>query len=350
MRAQAAHLSNLSNTISTSKPGAGANHTIVFTTPSGVPADGSTIEILIPDGFSIASINEDDVDVQSNGVDLTTGASCGAVQAAVSTSGQTIAIEICSGGGGAIAPGSEVTIKIGTHAEFSGTGTNQIINHALPGDYPLYIGGTMTDRGATRLVILEAVTVSGNVDTFFNFEIHGVDAGQSVNADETLTFATTTATSVAYGVVAHGNEYLLAQDLSVTTNSRNGFMVRVFADGDLESSTGATINSFSDGTGVETPTAWAPPSRVPGDADTYGHWGLTTEDQMLSDDDSFGDALYVGNFISDPREVMFSTSSADGTTPHIGSTRVGYKLEISIMQEAATDYSTKLTYIATPVF
>jgi hypothetical protein len=114
--------------------------------------------------------------------------------------------------------------------------------------------------------------------------------------------------------------------------------------------TGATINSFNDGTATATPIAWVAPSALYNQPDTYGHWGVTTEDNSLSDNDSFGNALYAGNFITTPREVFYATSSADGTTPNTGLTRVGYKLRISTLQEAAADYSTRLIYIATPVF
>ncbi|NJO83945.1 MAG: hypothetical protein HC828_14930 [Blastochloris sp.] len=95
---------------------------------------------------------------------------------------------------------------------------------------------------------------------------------------------------------------------------------------------------------------WAAPSATVGLTDTYGHWGLTTEDTSLSDDDSFGNALYVGDFIGSAREVMYATTSADGATPNIGTTRVGYKAQISVIQEAARDYTTTLTYVVTPIF
>lgn len=350
LKAEAVQLSNISNTLSTSKPGVVANHTISFTTPTGIPADGSTIEITIPNGFDMSFIGEDDIDIADDGGDLTTGASCGAVNAAVSTSTQTITIEVCNGGGGAITASSEIVIEVGTHADASGTGIHQVTNHASAGNYQLDIGGTMADSGATRLVIVESVTISGQVETFFDFQINGVNAEEAVNADATLTFATTTATSVPFSVVDPSTEYVLAQDLAVTTNSKNGYTVRVFADGDLQSSGGASINSFVDGSATGTPIAWVGPSAQSGSPDTYGHWGVTTEDVTLSDDDSFGDAKYVGDFISNPREVMYSTSSADGTTQHIGATRVGYKLEISTLQEAANDYQTRIVYIATPVF
>ena len=348
--ARALQLTNVSDLISTSAPGpAAANHTITFTTPTGVPADGSTIVITIPTGFNVAGLTEDDVDVEDDGVNLTTDTVCGAVGAAVTFSSQDISIEICSGASPIVA-GSVVTIEIGNHADTSGTGANQIVNHVTEGDYEVLIGGTMTDEGFTKIAIIESVTVTGEVNNYFNFAITGVVDGQTVNADAQTTTGTTTATTVPFGLVQSGNEYVMAQDLTVSTNSNDGFTVRVFADGDLESGAGATIDSFADGGGDATPAIWAQPSGISGTDNTYGHWGLTTEDITLSDDDSFGDALYVGNFVDNPREVFYGTSSADSLTDHIGKTRVGYKLEITDLQEAATDYTTRLVYVATPVF
>jgi hypothetical protein len=350
LRVQASQLTFLTDTLSTSKPNTGSNHTIQFGTPTGVPADGSTIEVTIPSGFNVSTITEDDVDISDDGTDLTTGAVCGAVNASVTVVGQIITIEICSGGGGAIAPASTIVIEIGDNATYDGTGANQIVNHVTDGTYEVGIAGTMTDTGFTRIVIIKAITASGDVDNFFDFSILGVNAGITVNANLQTTTGTSTATSVPFGLVAPNTEYVIAQDLNVTTNSKNGFTVSVFADGNLESTSGATINSFTDGTDVASPAVWAIPSGTAGSPDTYGHWGLTTEDITLSDDDSFGDALYVGNFISSPREVMYATSSADGLADHIGKTRVGYKLEVSTLQEASSDYTTRLVYIATPVF
>jgi len=349
-RAYALQLDTLSDTLSTSRPSSAADHTIRFVTPSGVPADGSTIVIDVPTGFDMSTIGEDDVDIADDGVDLSTALACGLTQAAVSTSSQTITIEICTGGGGAIVANSVVTIEIGQNATSSGTGAHRIVNHASAGSYPLDIGGTMLDSGSTRLVVLDSVQVSGEVETYLDFSITGVNAGGTVNGDLTTLTGTSTATTVPFGTVAPATEYVLAQDVAVTTNAENGYVVTVVADGDLRSSGNATIDSFFDGTAEATPTTWDAPQPVSGLPDTYGHWGITTEDASLSDNDSFGTALYVGNFVDTPREVMYATSSADGTTQHIGATRVGYKLEVSVLQEAAADYQTTLTYVVTPVF
>ncbi len=345
-RAGAEQLVELSDTLSTSRPGIGADHTIRFKTPSGIPADGSTIDIVLPSGFDVSAITPDDVEIDDDATALTVGASCGSVDAAVSQSGQTITIELCVGGTN-IDEDSVVTIRVGQNTT---SGTNRIINHPDPGSYELVLGGTMPDDGRTRIVIVEPVLVTGEVATFLSFEIFGVDAGETVNGDTTTTFATTTATSLAFGTVESGNEYLLAQDISVTTNAGEGFVVTVEATADLLSSTGATISSFIDGLGTEVPTGWVVPSADPAAPGTYGHWGLTTSDTTLTDGNSFDGALYAGNFIQEPREVMYHDGAADGITPGIGATRVGYKLEISGLQEAGSDYTTTLIYVVTPTF
>ena len=159
-------LSDVRDVLSTSAPGMAANHTITFTTPSGIVDNGSTIVLTFASGFGLSTIGGDDIDIADDGVDLTVAESCGAAQAAVSTSTHTITISLCSGAGGAIAPDSMVTIEVGTHATADGAGAHRITNHAEPGSYELGITGSMQDSGYTRLVIMDAVRVTGAVDSF----------------------------------------------------------------------------------------------------------------------------------------------------------------------------------------
>lgn len=262
---------------------------------------------------------------------------------------QSIVLEVCTAGGGAIAPNAEVTIRIGEHAG----GINRIVNHATPDDHEIVLttSGSVSDEGRTRIVIIDSVTVTSIVATYLAFSVDGVSTGDIVNADTgDPVSSTSTATTLPFGVVASGDRYVLAQDLSVTTNAQKGFAVTVQAGDDLRASNNAVIDVFADGGANAIPGPWNPPSATAGATTTYGHWGLTTEDATLSDGNSFGDALYAGDFFATPREIMYATSSADGTTAHIGATRVGYKLEISPMQEAADSYTTTLMYVITPVF
>ncbi|MCA9359397.1 hypothetical protein KC926_04320, partial [Candidatus Kaiserbacteria bacterium] len=87
-----------------------------------------------------------------------------------------------------------------------------------------------------------------------------------------------------------------------------------------------------------------------------GHWGLTSSDDHDDGGGTFQScaaALTGGCWVAastTPREIFSHNSVADNTTDNIGSTTVAYQVEVSALQEAADDYSTTLTYIATPTF
>jgi hypothetical protein len=141
----------------------------------------------------------------------------------------------------------------------------------------------------------------------------------------------------------------IAQTLSVTTNARNGFVVTVNADQRLTSATGADIDRFQNDTPPGSPAAWTSPTGTIAATETgWGHEGITSEDDLNSDE--FGTNLWAGNFVGNARQVFSHNGPADGTTVSIGSTKVGYQIEISALQEAGNDYTQTLTYVATPTF
>jgi len=146
--AQAATLTDVYDQPSSLQAGAASNHKIVITVASAV-SEGETITFAFESDFTTSSITEDDVDVDDDGVDLTTAADCtGSEQASVAMSSGTLTVTICSGDGGAIAAASVVQIEIGTNASSSGTGANQITNPAGVGTYSIDIDGTFGDHGA----------------------------------------------------------------------------------------------------------------------------------------------------------------------------------------------------------
>jgi hypothetical protein len=139
----------------------------------------------------------------------------------------------------------------------------------------------------------------------------------------------------------------MAQDLFVTTNAANGFVVTVEQSQNLLSSTGADIDGFSNGAYTNTPTTWTSPTNSIADERTWGHWGITSEDDLNANE--FGTDLWVAASTT-PRQVFTHATTSDGTTPNVGRTRIGYQAQIASLQEAADDYNTTLTYIATPTF
>ena len=344
----AASLTWISDTLSDSAPSVLANHTIQFTTPTGI-ANGDTVTVTFSADWNLStsSVDFNDIDVATTS-DYTLAADCtGSEEIGASISGQVLTLTFCSGDGGSVPVNGTTTIQIGTNA--SG-GTNQITNPGNTGSYAISIGGTQTDSGDTRVAIIDNVVVTASIDTTFTFTVSGVSSGSSVNGSPTTTADVTTATTLPFGTLSADVSKTLAQDLAVTTNARNGFTVTVSQDQNLTSSTGADIDSFIDDAGTSVATAWTHPAGTIGSENTYGHMGLTSEDSSLSGGDTFGSDLWVGDFVGTPREVFYNDGPSDGATANQGSTRVGYQVEVTPLQEAGNDYTATLTYVATPTF
>lgn len=346
--ASAASITNASDTLSNSAPSVASNHTIVFTTPNGLSI-GQTIQLGFHSGFGLGSIVEDDVDILVNGSSSSTAAAAGVGVWGVSISGQNITFTTPTNQ--AVASSSVITIRIGTNAVTSGTGVNQITNPATSSvSYPITITGTMQDSGEVRVAIVDPVIVSANVDTQLTFTVSGVNANQTVNGSPTTTSATTTNSTLPFGNIVVGVSEVLAHDLTVVTNASQGYTVTVQQTGELQSSTGAIIDGFSNGSWVTTPTAWSAPTAVLNQLNTYGHWGLTSDDTTVAARSvQFGSNQWVSGSTT-PVAIMGHTGPSDGTGPGFGLARVGYQVQISALQEAGDDYQTTLRYVATPTF
>jgi hypothetical protein len=351
--AEAANVTSFSDTLSDSAPSVGANHTITFVTPTGIP-NGQTITLNFADGpFAFNGISFDDIDVQDDATDLTVAAGCGGSEnIGFSTSSNTITLTLCSGDGASIPANGTTTIEIGTHATFGVTGNNQMTNPAV-GSYQIVATAGSSDVGETRVAIISPVVVTAAVDTSFTFTVAGVAAGGTVNG-ETIT-GSTTATAIPFGVLVANTASTAAQQLSVATNANYGFAVTAQVDQQLTSSTGADIDGFANGNFNSSPIAWSAPSESIANENTWGHWGLISDDATLTA--GLTDVFDVGGvgqvFVSastTPVEVFRHNGPANGTTQNVGTARVGYKVEISDLQEAGSDYTATLTYVATPVF
>lgn len=344
--AEAAAVSYFSDTISDSTPNASANHTIVFNTPSGLSA-GEAIVVSFDAGIGIGTLSFEDIDLAVNGSDEDLAASANAGDWGVSTSSNSITI---TSGTDTIGTNATVTIEIGTHASYGTTGTYQLSNPGATGSYEVSVAVGASDSGETEIVIVDSVTVSATVDTIFNFSVAGVGAGVDVNGTDT-TGGPTSATAIPFGQLENGVASTAAQLLAVSTNASNGFVVTAEVDGQLVSGT-ADIDGFANGNYTSTPAAWTAPSGTVGSENTYGHWGMSSDDTTLTNGLS---DLYTGgvNYVSastTPVEVFRHSGPINGIGVGEGTTTVIYKAEITALQEASTNYSATLTYIATPVF
>jgi hypothetical protein len=347
--AEAANVTSFSDTLSDSTPSVVSNHTISFVTPTGLSA-GETISLTFPAGFtSIDSLVFGDLDLKINATDVTLAAVAASGIWGVNASGQVIDIESLDT---AIAAGATVEIQIGTNATFGVTGSNQISNPAGITSYEIGVAVGVNDSGKTRVAIIDSVTVTASVDTVFDFTVNGVSNGMPVNTAD-ITGGDTTATQIPFGKLVADTASTAAQNLEVSTNAANGFVVTVQVDQQLLSANGADIDGYIDGAYTTSPTAWTSPGATPGQENEYGHWGLSSSDTTLT-----GGLinLYSGgdNFVSattsTPVEVFRHNGPTDGSVAGAGNTNVIYKIEVTALQEAAEDYTATLTYVATPVF
>lgn len=360
--AEAAPLQKIKDTLSDSDLGVAANHTLQFVTQSAITASG-TIVVAFNSNFSASSSpafsasDATDYDIATSTGEITvvaTGACVTTTPAfeitSVNTSTALFTFTHCNGSPD-LPANTTTTIEIGTNATTGGTGDSQLVNPAAAGSYLITVTAPSTDSATTRVAIIDDVVVTASVATNFTFTISAVASGQTnANGEAGTTSVTTTATTIPWGDLEPNTAKTARQDLAVSTNARNGFTVTLWQDQNLLSSIGADIDIFQDGVNGS-PAVWASPAATIDSEDTYGHEGVTSEDATISTGDTFGAALYdaIGTSVA-PLEVFYHTGPANGSTANKGATKIGFKIEISSLQEAASDYTQSLTYIATPVF
>jgi hypothetical protein len=328
--AQAANLVSVSDTLSDSDLSVTSAHTIAFTIPTGSSlAAAASFTITFPtdlgSGFTgVNTVLSGDLTVTVNNV--------GVAVDSFSAVGQVLTISLDT----VANADEEVVVAIAD---------GKITNPDAAGSTEIVVQ-TPADIGKTRVAIIDNVLVTAIVQTTFDFTISGLATSTAVNG--TSTTGSTTATAIPFGVLEAGEIKSLGQRLNVETNARNGFVVTVNSDGNLQSANGAIIDNFVDGSDVAVPgTSWIAPSNDVNDETTWGHWGLTSNDTDLAV--PFGANEFIGASTT-PRQVFSHDGPSDGSTQDIGVAEVLYQIEITTLQEAADDYSTILTYVATPTF
>lgn len=336
MKAEAANLTDVKDTLSNSAPSETSVHTIQFRSPTGVTAS-QNISITFPSTFTgTTSIAATDVTFNNAGSAETIVAGApGATQWGFTWTGNVF--RLTAGSSESLASNATATITIG--------GTNKITNPASLTSYEFTVTAGTADSGQFRVAIVDDVLVTANVDTALTFTVTGTSTGVTLPGVSGTTATTTTSDTLPFETLSAGTPKLLAQQLSVTTNAIQGYVVTVEQSQNLLSSTGADIDGFIDGAYTNTPTAWVAPSNNISNENTWGHWGLTS-----SDTDYFPTADRWVAASTTPRAIMAHNGPSDGVTPGIGFATVGYKAEITALQEAGDDYNTMLTYIATPTF
>ena len=214
--AYAAALTALSDTMSSSKVSTVSNHTILFTTPTGV-ASGQTIILTFLADFSIAAaLDFTDIDVADDGVEVTLAAApSGATWGAVRTSGTVITL---TNGTTAVTGGSVMRIRIGTNAVNQSTGVRQITNTTTNGTKTITMSGTFNDTGTISVQILtdDQVAVTATVPQTLTFSI----------SSATVAFGTLDSAAARYANTTTGSaSEVEAHTLIASTNAASGYAV-----------------------------------------------------------------------------------------------------------------------------
>jgi len=358
--AQAANLTLVSNTLTDSTPGLASGHLISFIAQGAILA-GENITVTFDNddaGAPGQSFNSGDISAAIvDATDLTFTVNGGGAAAPTFVSSDTDSFTV---NGIAATAGQEVEIIVALAAGV--TNPAKVLPDGVGDSYEINISvanAAGPDSGNTRVVIIDNVVVTAQVATSFEFEVRPVDVGISING--LATTGSSSSTTIPFGELVSGVPKFIGQQLSVVTNAINGFIVTVEKDGALLSSTGADIDTFTNGTDVVVPGAWAGPTgTLAAGENGWGHWGMTTEDGDVNDvtaPNFAGTDEYVA-VLDTPQTIFGHTSVCDGVTTGAGNagdddaclTEVGYRIEISSLQEAGDDYTATLTYIATPTF
>jgi len=229
-KAHAAALTALSDVMSRQKKSVNSNHTITFTTPTGVTSPGVML-IRFPSDFSLLSVDYTDVDITDDGTDLTLGSIPSGAQWGVLM--DTLYFTIISGTG-TIAAGSVIVIEIGTHATEGTTGDQQIDNASTAGSYTITVDITLgTDVGKIGVVILndDQVGVTATVDPTLSFSISDITVGFGSFVSTNIRYATGDVAGSASEPAADNPTKLV-----VSTNGDNGATITVQDEGSGSSS------------------------------------------------------------------------------------------------------------------
>lgn len=330
--AQAANIINISDTLTDSGPSALSGHFFDFEIPAGSTVGaGDDYTITFPAGFTgVSSVVSGDLTVRLDG------------GAPIAIGNFTAIGQVLTFDNVAATAGDVITVELNPGVVTNPAGIQSY-------EFIVAVANATSDQGRTRVAIVDYVVVTAIVQTTFDFVVSGLGTSTTVNG--TSTTGSTTATTIPFGVLNAGTVYTMAQQLSVTTNAANGFVVTVEQDGNLRSSTLADIDGFYDGTYQNTPIDWVPPTNGLLLENEWGHWGLTSNDSDLNGGEftNLGGDKWVAASTT-PRQVFSHNDPADGVTQDYGRALVGYRVQITPLQEAADDYQAILTYIATPTF
>jgi hypothetical protein len=333
--AYAASLTSVSDSMSSIKASTASNHTIIFTTPSGI-ANGSTTVITFT-GWSSLLIGTSSIDILVGNSSTTatqqvvaSSSSAGANVWGFATSSNVLTLTAPTSGT-VPTPGQVVIIKIGTNATSSIQGTQQITNPAA-GSYTPTIGGNMLDSGSftVNIVANDTVSISATVAQTITFSL----------STTTLYFGTLSSVSSKYasstGVNGDSATTTAAHNLQINTNAPYGYTISIQGD---------TLRSQQNPNDVITAIGAVSASPAAGTAQ-FGLFSTSTGGTGASIDSTFGTFGRYGFDASTSTAVTFATGNVPTNTTTYN---MYYLANITSLQAAGT-YTTNVTYVSTANF
>ena len=307
-----------------------SDHTIKFTTPTGVAA-GKIITVTFPAGFTIGSVDNTDIDVSwgasGDENELVLAATCSGSTWGAAFTGQVLAITSCTG---TITGTSKVIIEIGLNAD---SGNAQIQNHATAATYVISIGGDFGDTGKIAIVILDndQVVVSTTIDPYLTFTL----------TQNTVSLEKSGGGNPDYQNTGYNINPVNANTLAANTNANTGYTIS-YNGATLSANEGAnTINVMGKGLSVEGTEQFGINLRANTDPATGANktgGGSATYAPDYGDIDSF-------TFVPDTTTTLASAGAA--TASNIFT--VTYIVNVTETTEAGA-YNTTITYICTGNF
>jgi hypothetical protein len=376
--ASAAALTLRSDTLSTNVPGANANHTIQFVTPTGASDSSDTIVLDFDtlgttDQFDLAGISEDDVDIQTDDdaacdgawTQLATAASAASNVwgVAIDTGTDTLTLTHPSNNTSTqdITPNRCVRVLVGTNATGSGTGVNQINNPtktAAAGTADINdiaISGTFGDTGSILVATVESNTVSVNIAESLTFTMAGVASGSCTGDSGSPSVIDTSgsATTVPFGSISSSNAFFSAcQLMSISTNATNGYGVTSEENTSLLSGSNVLADTACDSACTEsTGTAWATATNngLGYYCESVAGSACSTAGDTTSEYRQFACRGADAQCNPGTGNETIQTVLAAATPANNHQSRIHYKLSVGATQAAGL-YSNTVTYIATPTF
>ncbi len=220
----AASLTSLSDTVSNLTASTVANHTIQFTSPTGL-ASGATMILTFDNSTSIAALLDfNDIDFRYGSTDVTLAAApSGATMGVVRTDSTHITF---TNGTTVISGGQVIIIKIGTNTTIGGVGTRQITNGAV-GTTTLRISGTFGDTGvmSTTIVSNSVVTLSAEVLATLSFTLssNAIYFGNLRSSGNTCWAQGSNPGYVACPTIAEAEAF----NMTASTNGSTGYSISV---------------------------------------------------------------------------------------------------------------------------